>query len=155
MRPPPAPELGRSAAEGFSGVEVHYHPGEFPEADIIASPAEFVAMADRLAELTGAATGEMAFPASGRGLSALVVRVASGPAVVAAEGGVLSVCGGPEAVGLFGRNLPAEPSLPAGYHVHFEHAGREWFVAVESVPLVMVVGSAPDAEPGAAADGGG
>ncbi len=89
---------------GFSGVQAQYHPGPSPEADITAMPAEFAAMASRVAELVAAGCGEAAFPAAGGGL--------------------------------------------------FEHAGREWFVAAGSVPLVLVVGNAPDAEPGATVDQG-
>ncbi len=132
-------------------MEVHHHTGAWPEADITATPAEFAAMAGRVAELVAAGAGEVVFLTAGRGLNALVVRVGSGPAVVAVGGGVLSVSGGPEAVGLFACNMPAEATLPAGYHIHFEHAGRESFVAAESLPLVMVVRSGGDAEP---ADGG-
>jgi hypothetical protein len=132
-------------------LEVQYHPGALPEANITASPSEFATMADRIAELTSAGTGAVVFPAAaGRGLLALVVRIGSGLVVVAREDEVLSVRGGLEAVGLFARNLPSEVSLPPGYHIHFEHVGREWFVAPESVPLVMVVGSAQVAEPRAA-----
>jgi hypothetical protein len=129
-------------------VEVAYHPGEWPQAEIIAVPAEYAAMAVRIAELALTGTGEASFPAAAsREPSALVVRIRSGPAVVAVSRGELSVCGGAEEVGLFGLNMPSESSLPPGYHIHFEHAGREWFVAPESLPLVMAIGSAPDAEP--------
>lgn len=115
--------------------------GELPEADITATAAEFGAMACRIAELAQTGEGESIFPGSGQ--SALVVRIGSGPALVAVAGdGVLSVSGGPEAVGLFARNMPAEASLPVGYHIHFEHIGREWFVAAESLPLVMTVANA-------------
>lgn len=133
-------------------MQAQYYPGPSPEAVITATPAEFAAMAGRIAELSAAGIGEASFTAAGRGLAAVVVRVGAGPAVVAEADGVLSVSGGPEAVGLFGRNLPAEPPLPGGYHVHFEHAGRESFVAAGSVPLVLVAGSTPDAEPSTAPD---
>ena len=123
-------------------MEIQYYPGPFPEAAIAASSTEFAAMADRLAEMAGVGSGQAVFPAGGRGLFALVVRVEVGPVVVTTGEGVLTVNGSPEAVGLFGRNLPAEASLPAGYHVHYEHAGREAFVAAGSVPLVLMVGSA-------------
>jgi hypothetical protein len=114
-------------------VQAQYYPGTLPEAVITATPAEFAAMAGWVAELAAASRGEVAFPAAS-GLDAVVVRVGAGPVVVAERGGLLSVSGGPEAVELFGHNLPAKPELPTGYHIHFEHAGREWFVAAESVP---------------------
>ena len=101
-------------------MQAQYHPGPSPEAMITATPAEFATMAGRVAELAAAGSGEEAFPAAGRGLAAVVVRIGSGLAVVEASKGDLSVSGGPEAVGLFGRNLPVEPSLPGGYHVHFD-----------------------------------
>jgi hypothetical protein len=132
-------------------MDIVFDAGEWPEAVITASLVEFAAMAGRIAELARAGAGEVVFPAgpappadsAGRVLSALVVRVGSGPLLLAVQpDGVLVACGGPEAVELFGRNMPAEPSLPAGYHVHFEHAGREWHVAAESVPLVLMVGRA-------------
>ena len=94
------------------------------------------------------------FPAAGQGLAAVVVRVGAGPVVVAVGNGVLTVSGGPEALGLFGGNLPGESALAPGYHVHFEHVGREAWVAADSVPLIMEVGKAPGAEPTAAAGSG-
>ena len=133
-------------------MQAHYHPGPLPEAAITAVPAEFAAMAARIAELATAGNGEVAFPAADRGLAVVIVRISVGPIVVAAAGGVLSVSGSSEAINLFGRNMPDEPSLPVGYHVHFEHPGREWHVAAESVPLVLMVGKAADAGPSAAPD---
>lgn len=121
-------------------MQAQYYPGPLPEADITATPAEFAAIARRVAELAAAGIGQGVFPTAGGGLAAVVVRVGSGPASVAAGDGVLSVSGGQEAVGLFGLNLPVEPSLTAGYHVHFDRTSREWFVAAGSVPLVLVVG---------------
>ena len=109
-------------------MQTSHHPGTPPEADITATPTEFAARAGRVAELATAGTGEAVFPADGGGLAAVRVRVGSGLIVVAVADGTLSV-GGPEAVGAFGRHLPAEPLLPAAYHVHFEHAGRERVVA--------------------------
>jgi hypothetical protein len=124
-------------------MEIQYESGEFAEADVTASSSEFASMAERVTALAAAGTGEVVFLADGRELAALAVRIEAGPAVIAIGNGVLSVSGGCEAIELFAGNMPVESSLPAGYHVHFEHAGREWFVAAESVPLVMVV-SAPD-----------
>ncbi|MCE9560776.1 MAG: hypothetical protein K8U57_01850 [Planctomycetes bacterium] len=107
-------------------------------------------MASRIAELIGMGSGEIMFPASNEltadlatgSLSSLVVRIGSGLALVTIRGdGVLTVCGRTASIGLLGQNMPVETTLPAGYHVHFESAGREWFVAAESVPLVMMVGS--------------
>jgi hypothetical protein len=124
-------------------VKVKFYPSSVPEAEITASPVEFAGMATRLAELTDAGSGEVVFSTQGGdGLRALVVRIESGPAVVTVEDEILLVSGGPEAVQLFGHNLPSEVSLSPGYHVHFEHVGREWFVAAESIPLVIVVGNA-------------
>ncbi|MCE9534516.1 MAG: hypothetical protein K8T89_25850 [Planctomycetes bacterium] len=122
-------------------MEVIYESGELSEADITATSAEFAAMANQIAELVQSGEGEVRFPASGgRGLLGLVVRISTGPAVVAVgEDRMLSVGGSREAVEIFGRNIPDENCLPDGYHVHFEHAGRESHVASDSVPLVMVV----------------
>jgi hypothetical protein len=129
-------------------VEIIYHSGEWPEASIIASPKEFAAMASRIAEVVRDGVEEIAFPANesncsgkaGQLLSALAIRVESGPVLASVRRDrVLSVSGGPESLGLFGQNLPAEASLQTGYHVHFEHTGRESFVAAESVPLVLLV----------------
>lgn len=127
-------------------MQVRYHPGAFPEADITASPAEFAAVANRIAALVATGTGKAIF-AAGKRQRALLVEIGSGPVVVALSDGILSVSGSAEAIELFAGNMPVEASLPAGYHVHFEHAGREWFVAAQSVPLVLMVGSSTDAEP--------
>ena len=45
-------------------MQAQYHPGPLPEADITATPAEFAAMAGRVAELAAAGSGEVAFPAT-------------------------------------------------------------------------------------------
>jgi hypothetical protein len=128
-------------SERSAGNYVHlsFHPGAVPEAEIAASPQEFTAVATRVVELAVAGAGEVVFAADGSGLSTLSIRVNSGKLVVAVEGSILTVGGDAEAIDLFGRNLPTDASLTAGYHVHFEHAGREQFVSVKSLPLVMLV----------------
>ncbi|MCE9567131.1 MAG: hypothetical protein K8U57_34445 [Planctomycetes bacterium] len=138
-------------------MKIVYTPGDWPQVTLTASSAEFTAMASRIAELVRMGSGEIAFPTTNSippngadcGMSALVVRIGSGLALVAVRGdGVLAVSGGLESVGLFGQNMPVEAALPAGYHVHFESDGREWFVAPESLPLVMLVGPTVDAAQG-------
>lgn len=107
---------------------------------ITATPSEFAAIAERIFELAHEVAGKIVFPASSsRVSSALVVQIAVGPVNVTFDGDALLVFGSPEAISLFGQNLPCELALPAGYHIHFEHNGREEAVAPESIPLVMIV----------------
>lgn len=121
-------------------MEIIYDAGA-SEALIIASTAEFLIMAEQIAKLTLEDIGKVSFSAKADcAFSALVVRIGSGPVLVSCEENLLSVSGGPEEIRIFSCNLPTEPELSAGYHVHFEHAGRERFVATDSVPLVIMVG---------------
>ena len=133
-------------------MELALYPGKWPEADIVASPAEYAAMAERVAELAHVGAGEVMFPAAGHGLSAPAVSIGSGPVVAAIRGRTLLVSGGADAVELFGHNLPAENTLPAGYHVHYEHSTRDGHVAAESIPLVLIIGRGQGAQPSAGAD---
>jgi|SRR5882724_3018350 len=129
-------------------MEIHYFLGVVKEIELAATTHEFAQMAASLLRLADAGTGEVTFAAAngappkapGQELSEFRVRLGSGPLALTVErGSDLWACGEPEAIALLARNMPAEPSLPPGYHVHFEQPGRERFVSQESIPLIMMV----------------
>ncbi|MEO6811256.1 MAG: hypothetical protein ABI353_19270 [Isosphaeraceae bacterium] len=123
-----------------------------PEAELAATPAGFTRLAEVIAGFAAGVTTETSFavdpsdPATyERCLSGLRVERASGPLSVSVVGRTLVISGSSRALELLARNLPREPDLPPGYHVHIEAAGRESWVSPESVPLVLMVAVALDA----------
>jgi hypothetical protein len=138
-------------------MKIHFSAGAWTEVDLAATPREFAWLADGIRQLVVTGVGEWIATADtgirdqtlGKLLSELRVRMGVGPLVLTVEGGTtLLACGGPEALELFAANLQVldtEPSLPPNYHIHFERAGREQFVSIESVPLVLRVVGGKDA----------
>ena len=97
-------------------------------------------MAEQVIELARANAGVIEFAGTTcPSVSTVRVQIDDGPLRVAFEPNVLSVSGGAKEIALFAGNMPIEATLKSGYHVHLEHAGREWFVASDSLPLVMIV----------------
>lgn len=134
-------------------MKIRCSAGTIPEVDVVATPGEYARLAAGITQLAAAGTGDWAFTAetgvgdqpTGRAPSEFRVRVKEGPLTVSIEGdSTVLACGGTEALVLLARNLPTESSLPPNYHVHYERGGREQFVSVESVPLVLIVAAGND-----------
>jgi hypothetical protein len=126
--------------------------GDSPEVELSATPAEFEHLSVAIARLTSTDAHEFYIEAAQsdpcpyeRCLGGLRIVKAFGPLTVSVSGSSLLVSGGPAALSLFARNLPAEPGLPPGYHVHFEAIGRELMVSPGSAPLVLCVADDPRA----------
>lgn len=125
--------------------------GDPPAAELTATPAEFAWLAEVIAGIAAGVIPETSFaadpsdPASyERCLSGLRVEGASSPLSVSVVGRTLVISGASRALELLARNLPVEPELPPGYHVHIEAAGRESWVSSKSTTLVLVVAVASD-----------
>ncbi len=122
-----------------------------PEVELAATASEFERLAVSLAELAGSETSEafIALAVSNpqpyqRSLSGLRLSRTAGPLSATVEGTTLSISGAAPALALLGRCLPVESRLPAGYHIHFEAAGREDLVSPGSVPIILAVAASPD-----------
>ncbi len=113
--------------------------GPWPMVEIAATPAEFAILAERVSELARLGTGEITSSGDPSGLASLAIRVDAGTVLVSVHGDVLTVSGAAESLEGLALNLPREPSLAPGYHVHYEHSTRESDVAGESIPLVLLV----------------
>lgn len=126
---------------------IRYSDGDSPEAELSATSAEFARLAASILALgESETTKDFMAVAVGRSsepyrrcLTALRVAKAGGLLMVSVVGDSLLVSGGPTSLGLFARNIPLEPTLHPGYHVHFDCVGREDAVSPQSIPLILVV----------------
>jgi hypothetical protein len=126
--------------------------GEPPEVELAATPADFERLAASVDDLVASDAAEILVEAAApspepyeRCLFVLRIAKAAAPLSVSVAATMLSISGHPAALALFARNLPVEPALPVGYHVHFEPTGREDQVSPGSTPLVLCVAGIPAA----------
>ena len=120
---------------------IRFAPGE--GCDLSGTPAELRAVAAAVSSLNSSVSfaADTSQPADPYpvALSALVVRVGSGPVCASVQGDVLGVTAAPEFLTPFASWFRFEEATAGGYHVHHEYFPGNEYISPKSVPLVISV----------------